>query len=278
MEACIIENINNHLIDGFERDFFKEAINNLEYNSRLRISNFSYAIRELIREVLVRMSPDEKVLGSKWFEPYFDDEPERLTRAQRLRFAIHGGINPDFVENELGIDAKNIIKELKDKVDELSKYTHVTEKIFYEEDNKESKEVIESELRVFSDFLTTIENCKRNVVDNLHDQLCEHVINEFLISSIDEVDELSTHHCVDEVHTDCFKITTINDSFVEIEIEGTICVEQSWGSSSDFRRGDGASINSDFPFVSTIFLEAYQPNEFKVVDYEYRVDTSSWSE
>lgn len=278
MDENILSNIKEHLLDGFEKDFFEEAIKNLDIHSRLRLSNFSYAIRELIREVLSRMSPDEKVRSTGWYIPHDKDCPEKIIRAQQMMYAIHGGINPAYVAESLSIDTENIIKDLTQKINKLSKYTHVTEKVFYEEDKKKSSEVITDELSTFLEFLTAIYNCKERVVEQLHDRLCEHVIDEFLSSSIDNIDELSTHHYVEDISIENVIVSQINEKHIEIEVEGSINVELQYGSSADLRNDNGVVLNESFAFESYIFIDAYQPSEFNVVDYSYHVNTSGWSD
>ncbi|CEG56960.1 pPIWI-associating nuclease domain-containing protein [Legionella fallonii] len=278
MENDIINIINNHLLDGFEKDFFAEAIKNLENNSRLRLSNFLYAIRELIREVLARMSPDEKVLGSQWFIPYDKENPKKITRKQRMMYAIHGGIDPDYVEESLLIDAHDIIKDLIQKIDKLSKYTHITEEIFYENMTKSLNEIVQDELSIFSEFLAEIQNCKESVVQKLNDKLYDHVTSEFLSSTVIDIDHLSTHHFIEDISINDIIIKEINVDTISIEVEGSIYVQQQYGSSIDLENDNGAIIYSDFPYVCYICLEAFQPDEFKVLDSYYNVDTKEWEE
>jgi len=216
MEDNILDNIKAHLSNGFEKDFFEEAIKNLEVHSRLRLSNFSYAIRELIREVLSRMGPDEKVRSSEWFEPHFEEEPQKITKKQRMTYAIHGGINPDYVLKSLSIDIGAITKDLNDKINRLSKYTHVTEKIFYEDNEKSSNDILKHELSIFSEFLTAIHDCKTRVIEALYDRLSNHVIDEFLSTSITKIDELSTHHYVEDIWINEVYIEEINDTNIDI--------------------------------------------------------------
>ena len=278
MDENILNNIKAHLSNGFEKDLFEEAIKNLDIHGRLRQSNFSYAIRELIREVLIRMSPDEKVRSSRWFTPYFNDDPKKITRNQRMMYAIHGGINPEYVAESLWIETEEIIKDLIEKIDKLSKYTHVTEKIFYENNKKSTSDIITEELSIFSEFLTAIHNCKEQVAETLNDRLSEHLIDEFLSSSIDDIDHLSTHHCVEEISIECVIVEQVNEKYIEIKVEGSIYVEQQYGSSADLRNDIGVVVHTDFPFVSSICIAAFQPDNFNVIDFSYHVDISSWTE
>lgn len=60
--TSVCDNIKKRLFDGYEKDFFNECIKNLSNNdSRIRLSNFAYALRELVREVLADRAPDERV-------------------------------------------------------------------------------------------------------------------------------------------------------------------------------------------------------------------------
>lgn len=278
MKNDTINIINDHLLDGFEKEFFAEAIKNLESNSRLRLSNFLYAIRELIREVLARMSPDEKVIGSQWFLPDDQENPKKITRRQRMMYAIHGGIDPDYVEESLLINAHEIIKNLKNKIDKLSKYTHITKDIFYENVIKSPNEIVQDELSIFSEFLTEIQSCKESVVQKLNDRLYDHVTSEFLSSTVIDIDHLSTHHFVEDISIDDITIKEVNDDTLAIEVEGSIYVAQQYGSSIDLENDNGAVIYTNFPYICHICLEAFQPEEFKVLDSSYNVNTNEWGE
>lgn len=278
MNKDIINIINTHLLDGFEKDFFAEAIKNLESNSRLRLSNFLYAIRELIREVLARMSPDGKVRGTDWFLPYDKANPKKITRKQRMMYAIHGGIDPDYVEESLLIDVHYIIKDLTQKIDRLSKYTHITKEIFYEDVIKSPNEIVQDELSIFSEFLIEIQTCKERVVQELNDRLCEHITDEFLSSTVIDIDHLSTHHFIKDISVDNFTVKEINDECIAIEVDGSIYVEQQYGSSIDLKNDIGAIIHSHFPYTCYIRLAAFQPDEFKILDSHYRVDTDEWDQ
>lgn len=276
MEKDILNIINEHLLDGFEKDFFAEAIKSLNLNNRLRLSFFSLAIRELIREVLERSSPDEKVLNSKWFVPYDKDAPYKITRKQRMMYAIHGGIDPDYVSELLQIDTQGVIKDLLNKINRLSKYTHVTEKVFYEDEKKNSNEVVQDDLSIFSEFLTEIQNCKRSVAEKLNDKLFDAITYEFISSTIIDINQLSTHYYIDEISIDSSMVKEINNDTIEIEVEGSIAVVQQYGSSTDIKNEIGAIINSDFPYVCLICIEAFQPDEFNIVNSQYNVNTEEW--
>ena len=61
-----IKQIKGYLQDEYERDFFDACIRNLaDVDNPLRLSNFSYSLRELLREILSKRAPDERVCKCK---------------------------------------------------------------------------------------------------------------------------------------------------------------------------------------------------------------------
>lgn len=70
MDLAAENTILQYLKQGFEQDLFKAAIANVDdANNKLRLNNFAYAMRELIRTVLERLAPDDEVVNAPWFEP-----------------------------------------------------------------------------------------------------------------------------------------------------------------------------------------------------------------
>jgi hypothetical protein len=81
-----------------------------------------------------------------------------------------------------------------------------------------------------------------------------------------EVDELATHHSVDEVYVD------------RTTVKGSLAVGLQWGSNSDVRRGDGVEIDQSFPFQCDIEVPVDDPFDLRGADTSYVVDTSKWRE
>ena len=70
MDSAAEHTILQHLAPGFEQELFLAAIANVDDTSnKLRLNNFAYSMRELIRVVLERLAPDEEVVNAPWFEP-----------------------------------------------------------------------------------------------------------------------------------------------------------------------------------------------------------------
>ena len=59
-----------------------------DHDNPLRLNFFSTAMRILYEHTMDRLSPRDEVVKTSWFEPEVDDG--KPTRAQRIKFAIHG--------------------------------------------------------------------------------------------------------------------------------------------------------------------------------------------
>ena len=128
--------IENHLASDFERQLFKASLYNLKDSGNpLRLNNFAYSLRELTRHFLERLAPDGEVRQAPWYRIHDPKKPEMITRTQRMQYAVHGWLLPEYVKSELGIDTEDIIKELNDGINRLSKFTHVNPSTFNCDDN-----------------------------------------------------------------------------------------------------------------------------------------------
>ena len=108
----LIETILANLSSQFEKDLFHAAIENITHStSPIRFNNFAYTLRELTRHVLKRLAPDENILKSQWYKNELSDE-NGITRPQRIYYAIHGGLDPAYVQEKLGIDVADFKKGL----------------------------------------------------------------------------------------------------------------------------------------------------------------------
>ena len=131
MDSAAEHTILQHLAPGFEQELFLAAIANVDDTSnKLRLNNFAYSMRELIRIVLERLASNAEVVNAPWFKPNDEEHPDKVTRSQRIKYAIQGWLSDDYVTNTLRIDHQDNDKELRKNIDELSKYTHVTESTF----------------------------------------------------------------------------------------------------------------------------------------------------
>lgn len=81
---------------------------------------------------------------------------------------------------------------------------------------------------------------------------------------------------VNEVIADDIRVREIGPEQVKLDVRGTVYVELNYGSKSDFRRGDGASMRDKYPFsvAMTASVKDLKPE----IAGQVRVDNSSFFE
>lgn len=168
-----IENfISDHdlLNDGFCIKLFQAALNNAnDGNNPLRANNFAYALRELMRNILANLAPDNEISMCSWYKE--TDEPKvKITRAQRIAYAIHGGIDSDDVKEKLSVDVCSIQKKLSGLNNRLSKMTHIERETFNIPPDR-SQELISESIEVVFNFLEAITVCNKNILSAISDDI-----------------------------------------------------------------------------------------------------------
>ena len=273
----MINQIKKFLSDGFEKDLLNASFENLKaIKNPLRFNNFAYSLRELVRHVLTRLSPDKNILKCPWYTNE-TDKKDGITRKQRAYYAVQGGLDDEYVKNELEIEVDEIHSDLIKAINELSKYTHIGPKTFDlppEKVDELTNETLESVLA----FLKTIENCKKSITDTLWEHIDSAVVDETLRETILSIDHLATHHFIDEVYTGEIIISSIDHEFIYFQANGSIGCELQWGSNSDLKKGDGAILPQSFPFICELISPIEAPDEVETIEDSLCVDTSSWED
>ena len=252
MDLAAESTILQHLEPGFEKELFQAAIANVDdTTNKLRLNNFAYSMRELIRVVLERLAPDGEVVSAPWFEPNYKEHPDKVTRCQRIKYAIQGWLSDDYIANTLHIDHQDNDKNLRKIIDELSKYTHVTESTFNIEPVKITKLALDVLYNVQL-FLYTVAESRCRVQRAAIDCIDKEMIEEFYYNRQDDIDILATHH---EILA--YMVTGINFKYqdndtIALEVNGKVQVRLQWGSDCDIHRGDGYETEMSFPFSSTL--------------------------
>ena len=261
-------------LDDFEKELLISSFHSLEdANNKLRFNNFSYAIRELSRHLLHRLAPDEEVIKCQWFKNE-TNEANKISRGERIKYAIQGGIPDNYADEFLDIATKktNLVETIKN----LNKYTHIEEHTFNISDDK-LEELLNEVTDNFEAFSSEIAFCRHNVMEVLETKLYDIILEYSTFEYLDALAELSTHFSVDETHVNDVRITSINSEYVEITIEGTLEIVQQWGSNADVRNDDGLTGESSFPFKSTLNLpitEDFPHEEIELINFE--IDTDEW--
>jgi len=269
------ESIAGRLPSEFESDLFQAALGNLdEVSNPLRFNNFAYSMRELVRHVLSRLAPDAAVLRCDWYR----EETGRangISRRQRVYFAVQGGLSDKYVRDELGLDIARIHRKLRDSVDNLSKHTHIEEGTFSIEPERVD-ELVDETLSSVVGLLDTIDECRKLMRESLWEHIDTSVIDSGLMNTILSIDELATHHWIEEIYTSDIEIADIGVDFVQIVAEGTVSCTLQWGSHSDLRKGDGATLPQSFPFRCKLQSPVDDPSNVLVDPEAFGADTSSW--
>ena len=266
--------IKKRLSGNFEHDLFNAALYNLnDPDNKLRFNNFAYSLRELTRHILARLAPDKNVLNTAWFVPATPEKPKQITRKQRMKYAIQGGLLDDYVIDTLGIDVDEIGKKVNDSIDLLSKYTHVNPESFYiKEDTIRdfSKGVIEAVLLLFQ----TIDENRSLLTNELETHIDKSIINNLFYETIDTIDYLATHYNIEDYSVDDIKLLDIDDTTVYFKAEGYVGVKLQYGSDGDLRRGDGMTMYESFPFTGNFYGQIKDKMEaFELNTETFEVDT-----
>lgn len=276
MDRRIIELVGN---SDFERSLYEAAVRNLEdMDNKLRFNNFAYAMRELSRHFLHRLAPDDEVTKCSWYKNVTGKEG-LLARSERAAFAVHGGLSDEFVRDNLGLEIQAINKRLKDAIDGLSKYTHIEEAVFDLPPERVDALAVET-TEAFAGLFEAIRSCRNDIVYELNEAIDDAAVSEVLADTIQSIDELATHHYIDEIYVDSTVITRISHDTVYFKAGGSIGVELQYGSNSDLRRGDGARIGVSFPFGCELTCPTDSPVSDSLVfePGSLAVDTRKWHE
>jgi len=266
--------IEKRLSSDFEHDLFNAALYNLnDVHNKLRFNNFAYSLRELTRHILARLAPDKNVLNTAWFVPTTSEKPKQITRKQRIKYAIQGGLLDDYVTDILSIDVGEIGKKVNDSIDLLSKYTHVNPESFYikEDTIREfSKGVIEAVLLLFQ----TIDESRSLLTNELEAHIDKSIINNLFYETINAIDCLATHYNIEDYSVDDIKLLDIDDTTVYFKAEGYVGVKLQYGSVGNLRRGDGMTMYESFPFTGNFYgLIKNKMETFELDAETFEVDT-----
>jgi hypothetical protein len=261
-------------IDAFSRSAITGAQHALvDMGNPLRLNFFSTAMRILFEHMIGTLAPIAEVTQSEWF---VSERPENVpTRWQRIVFAIQGGMTDDFVKNMLQIDTAPLRQKLIKAVDNLSKHVHGREDTIVE-GNDEQDVAASAAIEALGQFLDVYHECRTTILDAIQQELDDAAVNALIMDTIQEVDELASHHSVDEVYVGDTSVRSIGAHFITYRATGSVAITLQWGSNSDMRRGDGAEAGLSFPFRCDIQVSLDDPLDVASGDTDYAVDVSSW--
>jgi hypothetical protein len=274
-KETLISALEAKLATEFEKKLFEAAINNLldAYNP-LRFNNFAYATRELVRHILSRLAPKDEVLACEWYRNETETEGG-ISRRQRIVFAIRGGLTDNYVANTLQIDTVPTTKEIIGVVNNLSKHTHI-EEITIDIDIEKQDEYVTETLESVSKLFEVVERSRQAISESLIDHIGQEVMRAAISTTIIEIDELATHHTIEEVLVEEVHVKSIDSNHITFTVYGTISVDLLYGSEADREKGNGATMYSSFPFSCILQSSVVVPDVFHSEDTDLQVNTDEW--
>lgn len=262
------------MIDEHCRTALDGAIGALaDVGNPLRLNFFSTALRILYERTMRKLAPKSLVKRSPWFESELDSG--NPTRAQRIHYAIQGGLADDFLRTDLWIDIDLMRKALVKAVDNFGKYVHGDEGTILVDEATQDREAA-SMIAALTAFLDSYAACRSAIVEPNQDKLDEAAVDKLLEETTQAVDELATHHSVDEIYVASTVVLTIGVADITYWASGTLNVGLQWGSNSHLRNDDGGEIDQSFSFVCDFTVPLEDPWDLASAETTFAVDTSEW--
>lgn len=256
------------------RKLLNAAIHMSEDKSNpIRGNAFAFAMREVVTQLLHELAPDAQVTACAWFTKETNDG--RPTRGQRQRYMVQGGLSDDYVKDDLGLDLSEMHKALGDAVAELHKATHVREDTIISNDDDVAA-LVEQTLSATEGLLDAVDECRGELQAALSQAVSDEATQEVLRETIQAIDEKAGHHTIEMVWIDEIETEEIDAQHVWFKVSGAIDAELQYGSGSDFRKGDGATINHMFPFECRVPATVADPKKFETELIDLRVEDGGW--
>lgn len=246
-----------------------------DMHNPLRLNFFATALRILSEHSLERLAPTADLVRCGWYAAQRDNgEP---TRPQRVKYVIQGGLDDAFVGEALGIDIAPLQKRLTQTVKRLSAQVHAREHTVVRDPVEQARAATEM-LSSLADLFRTADQARRSIVTPIQEGLDAAAVDALLAETIQAVDELATHHSIEEVYVGELVVQALTSEAITYRAAGTLVVGLQWGSNSDVRKGDGAELDQSFPFTCEIVLPIDEPWNLELAETNYSVDTDSWTD
>ncbi len=272
---ALAEMLKPRLANEFQRRLLDATMQSVqEASNPLRLNNFSASFRELFRHILVELAPDDEVKATSWFEPD-QRNAGKVTRAQKVSYVVHGGLDPAYVENELVIDVTAERQALLKTIDQLNKFTHVNEGSFDSSPEDVERQAI-AVCEALKSFLNCADGARKLLCGRVEERVHDDVVSEAIGDTILSIDEIATHHSIEDVNVHEIEVTSMDHAEIQFTAYGSVGVELQWGSNSDVRKGEGAVFRDSYPLTCRFISKVNSPEELEMVEDSLCVDTSSW--
>ncbi|EPE2980218.1 hypothetical protein ACSHNB_004037 [Escherichia coli] len=259
----------SHLEADFEKELFTACLRNYaSHGNPLRFHNFAFSIRELIKHIIEKKSPNDKLLQASWYKR--EHEHYEISRRQRLKYCSQAKISDAYLGEEFLEESNERIDEMLKLYFFLNKYTHITEKYMHPSPQEfflKAKQI----LQIATEILNGIHICRDELIRTLEDKIRNAVIDTAVSSMPENLVTIANHAYVDYTEVEEFGITSIDDEYINIYASGTVYVTQEYGS-----RNDEVSLEESYPFTLHMASHLDSPETFEVISEALEVDTSSW--
>lgn len=260
--------------DGYSKQVLEGAAGVLaDRGNPIRLNLFSVAIRMFFEHLMDGLAPAAEVTACPWFR--LEPNQNKPTRKQRIQYCLQGGLSDAFVKSELSIDPAPLRKRLMDGFDNLSKHVHGRPETVVWDVLKQDAEADDA-IGAIEALFDAYHDGRAMLLDPLAEGLDEGAVDTLMADVIGDLDELATHHWIDEIYTDCTEVAEIRSEAVVYRATGNVHVVLQYGSDSDYARDDGARIRDKFPFACTFRVPIDAPQDLEQAEIEAGVDTSAW--
>ena len=265
------DTLSESLIDDFSRQVLTGALQVVrDGHNPIRLNLFAGAVRELFGYTLQTLAPDADVEKCSWYRQ--EPKTEGPTRRQRAKYATQGGLSDDYLAT-VGVELEHLNEKLIPAINRLSKYTHVRPGSIVT-DNAEIEDFVREALAALQGLFASIKSCHEQVLLALDAHIDHELVSAFVLETLQELDDLATHHTIEDVYIQDLAIVKLDDKKVSFRVNGSLEVELQWGSGSDYRRGDGAKLSDSFPFSVTMSAPVDDVTAFS--DLHHKINTQKW--
>lgn len=250
------ENLKNIYLEEIKEIFdaslsIIEDIEEVNTKNSILICLCSTGFREGIREYFEIVAPDEKVKESINYKNRIkkDNEEERVTRKDRLIYAIYENLEKEKTDKVLKVDNSSRIKKINEFLGkELNKLTHINEKTIKSFNNKDDYEnKINGIIKKSVEIVNMIDDLKIELKENLYIYVRNEIENYIEKNYIEILGSYATQ--LGDIEICDVEINLNKEESKQkfyYDIETTLNQELFYGSNSDRRKGDGLEINCSF--------------------------------
>jgi hypothetical protein len=222
------------------------------------------------------LASDAAIKERCWYKEVKNkDGAVTITREQRIRYAVHAGLSEEFVKDTLLIDVEETIAEFRDLIGRLNKFTHVgpgTFNVAEEDAEYLAKEALDTFILLFE----TVEECAEEIRSETENRAREAVDQELFETTVQELDEIATHHQVQGCNIDRLDLVEMGPHSIRFTVTGSVDCQLQYGSDGDYERGDGVRVDDNYPLTCELVADITSP--LKLTVEELRVDNSSFYE